>query len=112
MGRSDVPFFLQQGPANVWDVGRLDPETMRRRAAASTRQPNRVFDTTSAAVILHALPDPVHRALRENEAILRSRPPRPIDRPASFTANATMLATRRVQSVKQAEVDLVRGLRS
>ncbi len=107
----DVPFFMQQTSKDVWDVGRVDAETLRRRAAASLRAPNRVFDTTSAPIVLHALPDQVHRALRENNEILRARPPRPVDRPASFTANATMLATTRARNVKNAEVELVRSLR-
>jgi hypothetical protein len=109
--RTDIPFFLQQGPKDVWDVGSVDPDTIRRRALASQRAPNRVFDTTSPAIILHALPDPVIRAIRENDEILRSRPPRPVDRPASFTANATMLRTSRERSTKQAEVDMVRQLK-
>lgn len=109
--RTDVPFFMQHTATSVWDVGRLDPDTIRRRTAAATRAPNRIFDTTSPAVLLHALPDPVHRAIRENAELLRSRPPRPIDRPASFTANATMLATKRAQSTKQTEINLVRNLK-
>lgn len=110
--RTDVPFFLQEGPRTVWDVGRIDPMSLRRREAATARAPNRVFDATSVPVVLPAIADPVHRALRENEEIIRNRPARPIDRPASFTAHATMLATQRMRSRHQDEVDLVRSLRS
>ena len=106
----DVPFFMKQGPRDVWDVGRVDPDALRRRALASERAPNRIFDTTSAPVVLHAMPDPVQRALRETNDILRSRPPRPIDRPASFTAHANLLAAQREHRQQQAEVDLVRAL--
>ena len=108
----DVPFFLKTGPRDVWDVGRVDPDALRRRALATQRAPNRIFDTTSAPVVLHAMPDPVQRALRETKDILRSRPPRPIDRPASFTAHANHLAAQRERRSQQAEVDLVRGLES
>jgi hypothetical protein len=108
--RDDVPFFLKQGPRDVWDVGRPDPDALRRRAMATQRAPNRIFDTTSAPVVLHAMPDPVQRALRETRDILRSRPPRPADRPASFTAQASALAARRVHKAQQSEVDLVRAL--
>ena len=106
----DLPFFMKTGPRDVWDVGRVDPDALRRRALATQRAPNRIFDTTSAPVVLHAMPDPVQRALRETKDILRSRPPRPIDRPASFTANANHLAAQRERRAQQAEVDLVRGL--
>jgi hypothetical protein len=106
----DVPFFMKTGPRDVWDVGRVDPDAVRRRALATQRAPNRIFDTTSAPVVLHAMPDPVQRAMRETNDILRSRPPRPIDRPASFTAHANHLSAQRERRAQQAEVDLVRGL--
>jgi len=109
-GDVDVPFFMKTGPRDVWDVGRVDPDAVRRRELATQRAPNRIFDTTSAPVVLHAMPDPVQRALRETNDILRSRPPRPIDRPASFTAHANHLSAQRERRAQQAEVDLVRGL--
>jgi len=106
----DIPFFMKQGPRDVWDVGRVDPDAVRRRALASQRAPNRIFDTTSEPVILHSVPDPVQREVRETRDILRARPPRPADRPASFTAHASMLAMQRAQKEAQAEKDLVKGL--
>ena len=111
-GDVDLPFFMKTGPRDVWDVGRVDPDALRRRALATQRAPNRIFDTTSAPVVLHAMPDPVQRALRETNDILRSRPPRPIDRPASFTAHANHLAAQRDRRAQQAEVDAVRSLDS
>ena len=106
----DIPFFMKQGPRDVWDVGRVDPDAVRRRALASQRAPNRIFDTTSEPVILHSVPDPVQREVRETRDILRARPPRPADRPASFTAHAVMLATQRAHKEAQSEKDLVRNL--
>jgi hypothetical protein len=106
----DIPFFMKQGPRDVWDVGRVDPDAVRRRALASQRAPNRIFDTTSEPVILHSVPDPVQREVRETRDILRARPPRPADRPASFTAHASMLAMQRAQKEAQAERDLVKWL--
>ena len=106
----DIPFFMKQGPRDVWDVGRVDPDAVRRRALASQRAPNRIFDTTSEPVILHSVPDPVQREVRETRDILRARPPRPADRPASFTAHASMLAMQRAQKEAQAEKELVKGL--
>jgi len=94
----------------VWDVGRVDPDAIRRRALASQRAPNRIFDTTSEPVILHSVPDPVQREVRETRDILRARPPRPADRPASFTAHAVQLATQRAHKEAQSEKDLVRNL--
>lgn len=99
-------------PRDVWDVGVMahDPEAAARRLAATSRAPNRVFDTTSSPVTLVTLPDPVLRGMREERELRAHRPARPVDRPASFTAHATVAEARRTLGAKQSEVDMVARL--
>lgn len=99
-------------PKDPWDVAVMaaDPERHARRLAATTRAPNRVFDTVTAPVHLPTQPDPVQRALREIRELQSSRPGRPMDRPQAFTATAGRMASMRVQAVKQAERDMVARL--
>lgn len=95
---------------SVWDLQLTDADLERRRAATQ-RAPNRIFDTTSMPVVLPAMPDVEARAIREERDLRRSRPPRPADRPDSFTATATRLSHRRVETSYQSEVDMVRALK-
>ena len=102
----------------VWDVGAGAGSCVtalgaamqtQRRAAATSRAADRVFDVTTRPVIGIAVPDPFVRAQRENKEIAASRE-RPGDRPVSFTATTRQVAALRVHKEKAAEVIAVRAL--
>jgi hypothetical protein len=99
----------------VWDVSAGQAagwEELQQRAGtlARHRAPNRVFDTESPAVIAKAVGDPFVREQRELRELEATKPPRPQQRPASFTASAKVLQSMRDTAAKRAEVANVQSL--
>lgn len=111
--------FTKSGCAadkTVWNVSRGlafggEEEQRYRAALVATRQPNRVFDTETPAIISTAVGDPWVRAARETRELMLVRAPRAeLNRPTSFTATAHSFASMRATQAKNAEIAEVRRL--
>jgi hypothetical protein len=94
----------------AWDVGILRADDAERAERAVSAAPNRIFDTESAPVIMSAVPDPFVREARELKEIRAKQPPRPANRPASFTETAAGLNQARKHMATLVEVETIRSL--
>lgn len=112
-------------------AARFDAEVTARRRAATARQPNRVFDVTSAPVILVTKPDAVAADVRRERELQAARAAAGVAGGAAaaaavrggsagaagggttgaYAAAAEALAARRARSAKSAEVRMVQSLR-
>ncbi len=116
---ADPPLHLVKSGVfgrGVWDVrGGLsaggEEQQLRAGALAAARARNRVFDEVSAPVTAPAVGDDFVRHARESRELAAARPPRPLHRPASFTATARALTSLRASAARSEEVANVASLR-
>jgi hypothetical protein len=116
------PHLVKSGVFNrtVWDVtpglaAGGEAEQVARATLATTRQPNRVFDTITPPIISTAVGDPWVRAARETREILLTRNTvgggvvagKPIP---NFTATAKSFAADRAAETRRREIAEVRRL--
>ncbi len=116
---ADPPLHLVKSGVfgrGVWDVrggaaAGNEEAQWRQASLVGQRARNRVFDVESAPVIAPAVGDAFVRAQRESRELEAQRPPRPLQRPASFTATARALSGMRATAARDAEVAAVASLR-